>query len=81
MASDTTVPLDETAAALIANADAQVRAIDQQIAGVMAYVMARNGLTPGEWRIADNRRELVRIVPASPIAAPNGHAAEAGLPV
>jgi hypothetical protein len=73
------IAFDEAAAALIANADAQVKAIDNQVGGVIAYFMAQNKLTPGEWRISDDRRSLVRIGAPAGAASAGSAAAPAAL--
>ena len=59
-----TFDLDQEAAALVAAADATVRAIDQQIAGMVAYIARKNNLAAGQWLISPDRRSLVRTVPA-----------------
>lgn len=52
-------PLDDDAIAMITQADEQLRSVNAQVSGMLAYFIKKAKLE-GTWKIADNRRELVR---------------------
>jgi len=60
-------PLDETAIQFIAEIDAEITKLQERQAGGLQYFLRLHKLT-GPWRVAQNRRELVKAsetIPAS----------------
>lgn len=53
--------LDPAALEMLQQADLQIRALNDQINGMLTYFAKARGLTAGQWRLSENRRELVPV--------------------